>query len=100
MNEKESFESVLKIISPFVRNADHLKIADVNSRIWEDLQVNSSRFIDILLDVEAAFDLELDIEKFEGASTLGDLARLLIEFTKDKDPTLVKNACAKLKEKA
>src|SRR5690349_5053078 len=83
MNEKEAFDTVLQLIRPFVRNQEKFQTADSNTRIWEDLQVNSSRFIDILLSIEETFDLEVDIEKFDGASTVGDVARLLMEFTRN-----------------
>jgi acyl carrier protein len=83
MNEKEAFDTVLALIRPFVRNADNFRRADSGTRIWEDLQVNSSRFIDILLAIEETFDLEIDVDRFDGASTVGDVARLLLEFTRD-----------------
>jgi acyl carrier protein len=83
MNEKEAFDTVLALIRPFVRNAENFRRADSSTRIWEDLQVNSSRFIDILLAIEETFDLEIDVDRFEGATTVGDVARLLVEFTRE-----------------
>lgn len=97
MTEQEAFETVLEIVRPFVRNHEKFKTADASTRIWEDLQVNSSRFIDILLAIEETFDLEIAFEKFEGASTVGDVAKLLMGFTRDRDPLVIQAAREKLK---
>lgn len=97
MNEKEAFDTVLEIVRPFARNHEKWKIADASTRIWEDLQVNSSRFIDILLAIEEAFDVEIAMEKFEGASTVGDVARVLLDFTRE-NPGAMEMAREKLKQ--
>ena len=88
MNEKDAFLIVTKILRPFVRNEEKFKAADWNTRIWEDLQVNSARFIDILLAIEENLNMEIELDSFEGAATIGDVAKLLIEFSK-KNPEAV-----------
>ena len=80
MNEKEALAVVLKVLKPFVRNEEKFKVADASSRIWEDLQVNSARFIDILLAFETEFDMVIDDSQAEGVATVGDVAKLLVDY--------------------
>lgn len=82
MNDKQALELVLKVLKPFVRNEEKFRAANAESRIWEDLQVNSARFIDILLAFESEFDMMIDDTQAEGVVTVGDVAKLLVDYAK------------------
>ncbi len=94
MNEKDAINLVLKVLKPFVRNEEKFLAATGDSRIWEDLQVNSARFIDILLAFESEFDMVIDDTQAEGVVTVGDVAKLLLDYA-NKHPEVVAAARAK-----
>lgn len=82
MNPKsypEAFETVVRIITPFARNAEALKAVSDSTRILEDLQVNSARLIDIVLAVEDEFGIAIDDSLADRVRTLGDAARIVVE---------------------
>jgi len=53
----------------------------INSRtlILKDLKINSARIIDIILDVEEEFDIEIDDVSMENILTIGDLTAVIQE---------------------
>ncbi len=88
MTEAQVRDLVLKVLAPFVRNEEALLNATAETRIWEDLQVNSARFIDILLAFEEKLDIEIDDDEADGVNTVGDVTRLVLNYAK-KQPDLV-----------
>lgn len=47
--------------------------------ILKDLKINSARIIDIILDVEEEFDIEIDDISMENILSIGDLAAVIQE---------------------
>ena len=72
MDQKEVFGKVVKIISPYAKDATLLATATNDSKILEDLGVNSARFVDIVLAFEDEFGIEIDDETANTIRTLGD----------------------------
>jgi acyl carrier protein len=81
MEQKQAFEKVLTIITPFVKNADILKGAGENTKILEDLGVNSARLVDIILAFEDEFKIEIDDASADRVRTLGDAVKVILEKT-------------------
>lgn len=72
MDRKETFDKVVEIIKPFVKNQEALAEANEKTRILDDLQVNSARLVDIVLDFEDRFGIEIDDESADRVQTIGD----------------------------
>ncbi len=73
----ETFTRVINIIKPFAKNQDALaKVAD-DTRILEDLKVNSARLVDIILEMESEFDIELGDDDADQVRTVGDAVRII-----------------------
>ena len=79
MEQQETFEKVIGIIKPFVKNSDKLAGADQNTRLLEDLGVNSARLVDIVLAFEDEFDIAIDDEAADRVRTLGDAVTVIQE---------------------
>lgn len=77
INQTEIMTRVLKIISPFSKNADALKAASPATRILEDLGVNSARLVDIILAFEDEFGIEVDDASADKVRTLGDAVQMI-----------------------
>ncbi len=78
MSEKEIFDKVVKILTPFVRNQDALKDISKATNIITDLQVNSSRLVDIILAMEDEFDIEIADEEADKVETVGAAVELIL----------------------
>ncbi len=69
------FEKILKIIEKYTFNKDLVKNAKPESRIIADLNINSTRIVDIILDVEEEFNIEVEDTMLEKLVTVGDLQK-------------------------
>ncbi len=77
MTREEIFAKVIEIIRPFVKNQEALDSVNENTNILKDLKVNSARLVDIILDFEDAFDIEVEDEDADAVNTVGDAVRLI-----------------------
>ena len=63
---KEEIISKLKtIVKPYVQNEEGFKNLNENTDFINDLEINSANLVDIILDVEDEFDIEIDNDSME-----------------------------------
>ena len=77
MENTDIYQNVVSIISKHAKNQEALKTMGEETHILNDLQVNSARLVDIVLDFEDAFDLEISDDDADEISTIGDAVRLV-----------------------
>lgn len=77
MNQTEIYNEVVTLITPFAKNQEALSSVNNESKILEDLGVNSARLVDIVLDFEEKFDIEVEDEAADGIRTIGDAVNLI-----------------------
>ena len=81
MAETELFSRVVKIIKPFVKNQDALASVSPETRILDDLKVNSARLVDIILELENEFEIELGDDDADKVRTVGDAVGIIAQKT-------------------
>lgn len=74
---KELFDKVVEIISPFAKNKDALKAVNANSNFLKDLQVSSSRLVDIILAFEDKFGITIGDDEADKIETVGAAIELI-----------------------
>ena len=79
MTREDVFQKVMDIIKPFVKNEDVFQQANESTNILQDLKVNSARLVDIILDFEDEFDIEVEDEDADSVNTGGDAVSLIME---------------------
>ncbi|MCG8571640.1 MAG: phosphopantetheine-binding protein [Spirochaetes bacterium] len=77
MDQKEIFNKVVKLISPYAKNKDALDAINDNTKILEDLGVNSARLVDIVLAFEDDFDIEVEDDVADKILTIGDAVKVI-----------------------
>ena len=77
MNETQIFNEVVGVIKPYVKNQEALNSVTSESKILEDLGVNSARLVDIVLAFEDTFDIEVEDEAADEIWTIGDAVKLI-----------------------
>ena len=77
MSQQEIFEKVIAILKRYTKNEDALSGVSATTNILEDLKVNSARLVDVILDFEDAFDIEIADEDADGVTTVGDALQLI-----------------------
>lgn len=65
MNKEEIIEKLKPIVKPFVKNEEAFATLSDKTDFITDLNINSANLVDIVLDVEEAFGIEIDNESME-----------------------------------
>lgn len=65
MKKEEIIKKLTIIVKPYVQNEEAFKNLTEETDFINDLHVNSANLVDIILDVEDAFDIEIDNDSME-----------------------------------
>jgi acyl carrier protein len=77
MTHSEIFDRVVKILTPYVKNQDALTSVSEKTHILDELKVNSARLVDVVLEFEDAFDIEIADEDVDSVETVGNAVELI-----------------------
>lgn len=80
MNKEEIIEKLKNIVKPYARNEQAYENFTEDTDFITDLNINSANLVDIILDVEDAFQIHIDNESME--KMMDVKATLLIIETK------------------
>ena len=85
MQTKEELIAKLKtIVKPYVQNEQAFENVTEETDFIRDLKINSANLVDIALDVEEAYDIEIDNESMERMLTVGAAVEIIMEKLRDK----------------
>ena len=77
MDQSEIMGSVVKILTPWVKNEDALQSVSMETSILDDLKVNSARLVDVVIAFEDEFDIEIEDEDVDSVNSVGDAVTLI-----------------------
>ena len=77
MDQKEVLEKVVAILKPFAKNQEALAKAGLETSIMKDLKVNSARLVDVVLEIEEKFGIQVKDEEADKVRTVGDAVNLV-----------------------
>lgn len=72
MTKEAILEKLKEVVKPYSQNHEALNQITDTTDFTTDLQVNSANLIDVFLDVEEAFGIELDNASLEGIANVND----------------------------
>ena len=77
MDRKEISEKLKAIIEPY--SQDSLQFEDLSEKthLLRDLKINSAHLVDIILDTEDEFNIEIDNDTAENMHTLEDVLNVI-----------------------
>ena len=78
MNTQEVFDKVVAILKPFAKNEEALSGVSMATSLQTDLEVNSARLVDIVLEIEDAFGIEVSDDDADKVATVGDAVNLIV----------------------
>ena len=80
MTTKETIEKIKIIVKPYTNNVEALNSLNEDTDFIKDLNINSANLVDIILDIEEAFNLVIDNAEMERMLTV----RAAIEIIESK----------------
>jgi len=65
MDKTALIEKLKVIITPYAQNKDALDNINESTDFINDLKINSANLVDVILDIEEEFDIEIDNDAME-----------------------------------
>ena len=65
MTKEEIISKLTTIVKPYVQNEEGFKNMNEETDFINDLEINSANLVDIILDVEDEFNIEIDNDSME-----------------------------------
>lgn len=78
MTQDQVFEKVVGILKPFAKDPAALAVAKMETNILKDLKVNSARLVDVVLEMEDTFGIEIADNEADQVRTVGDAVTLIV----------------------
>ncbi|MGB3145328.1 MAG: phosphopantetheine-binding protein [Maribacter sp.] len=77
MQEEEKYQKLKDIIKIYL--PEDVSVADIeqDSHFMNDLNINSANLVDIILDVEDAFDIRLENDDMDQMQTVNDAMAII-----------------------
>jgi len=72
MDKQQIFDDVVGIIKDYVKDESKLANVSMETSILDDLKVNSARLVDIIIQFEDTFDIEIDDDDADSIRSIGD----------------------------
>lgn len=67
-----------ELIRPYVQDTSGVERASEETELIGELSINSMHLIDIVIDAENAFDVEITEDDMEGLRTVGDVVNVIV----------------------
>ena len=77
--EEQLLNDIRQILSPYVKEKDLLEKISPATNLSDDLHINSSNIVDIVLDAENKFDIIFEDKDFEHLQTVGNCIAIVEE---------------------
>jgi len=75
--KQEAFDAVIAILRKYAFQKSIVEDATESSDMIVDLKINSARIVDIILDIEDEFGIEIPTKDLEKIKTIGDLVSII-----------------------
>jgi acyl carrier protein len=64
-DKKEMIETLKNIVKPYVQDQEAFEQLNEETDFINDLKINSANLVDVVLDIEDEYDIELDNESMD-----------------------------------
>jgi acyl carrier protein len=71
MTRQEILNELKKVISPYTTNKEMLAQINEDTDLLKDLKINSANLVDIIIDAEAKYDIEIDYDEADKMMNVG-----------------------------
>ena len=70
MNKEDLIASLKTIVKPYIQNEEAFEKLTEDTDFIADLKINSANLVDVILDVEDEYDIEIDNDSMEKMLTV------------------------------
>ncbi|MDB5089971.1 MAG: acyl carrier protein [Mucilaginibacter sp.] len=84
MTRQEILSELKTVISPYTTNKEMLAGIDDQTDLIKDLKINSANLVDIIIDAEAKYDIEIDYDSADKMVNVGTCIDVISEKLSEK----------------
>ena len=84
MTRKEILDELKTVISPYTTNKEMLAGIDDHTDLIKDLKINSANLVDIIIDAEAKYNIEIDYDVADKMVNVGTCIDVISEKVNEK----------------
>jgi acyl carrier protein len=85
MTNQEILNELKKVIAPYTTNKEMLDGINEQTDLIKDLKINSANLVDIIIDAEAKYDIEIDYDSADKMINVGTCIDVISEKIKEKN---------------
>jgi len=79
MDRQAILDELKKVLTPYTANKGALNSINEQTDLIKDLHINSANLVDIIIDAESKYDIEIDMDSAERISSVGSCIDVIIE---------------------
>lgn len=79
MDRQEILAELKKVLIPYTANKEALNSLNEQTDLIKDLKINSANLVDIFIDAESKYDIEIDMDSAEKIHDVGSCIDVILE---------------------
>lgn len=85
MSRQEVLEGLKAVLAPYTMDKQVLNSMNDETEFIKDLKINSANLVDIIIDAEEKYDIEIDPDSAEKIHNAGSCIDVIIDKMKEKN---------------
>ncbi len=82
MTRTEILDELKKVLTPYTADKEALAKIDENTDLIKDLKINSANLVDIIIDAETKYNIEIDYDSADRMTNVGSCIDVISEKMK------------------
>jgi acyl carrier protein len=79
MSRQKILDELKKVLAPYTTNKEQLAGINEDTDLIRDLKINSANLVDIIIDAEAKYNIEIDYDAAEKMINVGSCIDVIAE---------------------
>jgi acyl carrier protein len=79
MTRQEILEELKKVLAPYTNDKELLNNINEQTDLLHDLKINSANLVDIIIDAESKYNIEIDYDAAEKMTNVGSCIDVISE---------------------
>jgi len=85
MTRENILEGLKTVLAPYTPDKGTLNSITLETEFVRDLKINSANMVDILIDAEERYDIEIDMDSAERIHNVGSCVDVIIEKMNERN---------------
>jgi acyl carrier protein len=76
---REIIDELKKVLTPYTEDKELLKGINEQTNLITDLKINSANLVDVIIDAESKYNIEIDLASAEKMTNVGSCIDVIVE---------------------